>query len=67
MNIDPEIVDMIAKVAVMNAAATLLMVVMAYAGSALALNGLAALDKWLDPSLKPGRSHLDGQNEQDQA
>jgi len=54
MKVEPEIVDMIAKVAAVNAVAVLLLAVMSYVLSALMLNGLATLEKWLDPSLKPG-------------
>jgi len=61
MNIASEVVDMIAKVVAVNAAATLLLAVMSYVLSALMLNGLASLERWLDPSLKPGSGHLDPQ------
>ena len=61
MNLDPEVVDMIAKVVAVNAAATLLLAVMSYVLSALMLNGLASLEQWLDPSLKPGSGHFDPQ------
>ncbi len=52
MSIDPEVFDMIGQILVVNAVATLLLVVMSYAISALMLDGLAVVDKWLDPSRK---------------
>jgi hypothetical protein len=55
MNIDPGIVDMIAKIVAVNAAVTLLLLVMSYVGSALMLEGLAALDRRLNPSFRLGR------------
>jgi hypothetical protein len=50
MNMDPEVLDMIAKVLGVNIVATLLLAVLSVAYSALMLNGLASLDRWLDPS-----------------
>ena len=50
MNINPEVVDMIGKILAVNAVATLLLARLSYAWSALSLNALAALDRWLDPS-----------------
>ena len=61
MNIDSEVVDMIAKVVAVNAAATLLLAVMSYVLAALMLNGLASLERSLDPSLKPGSDYPDPQ------
>jgi uncharacterized membrane protein len=61
MKIDSEVVDMIAKVVAVNAAAVLLLAVMSYVLAALMLNGLASLESWLDPSLKPESSSPDPQ------
>jgi hypothetical protein len=61
MNVDSEVVDMMAKIVAVNAAAVLLLAVMSYVLSALMLNGLTSLEKWLDPSLKPGSGSLDPQ------
>ena len=43
MNIDSEVVDMIAKVVAVNAVAVLVLAVMSYVLSAVMLNGLASL------------------------
>jgi hypothetical protein len=58
VNIDPDIADMVAKFLAVNAAATLLLAVLAYIGSALILNWLQSLDKWLDASQKKGNANL---------
>jgi hypothetical protein len=50
MDIDPNIVDMVAKLVAVNAVAVLVLAVMSYALSALMLDGLEALDRRLDPS-----------------
>lgn len=50
MNMDPEVLDMIAKVVGVNVVATLLLAVLSVVFSAVMLNGLAWLDRWLDPS-----------------
>lgn len=58
MNIDPEVVDMFGKVAGVNVVAALLLAVMSYGLSALMLNGLTALDRWLDPSRNEAKRAL---------
>ena len=50
MNVDPEVVDMIGKFLAVNVVVTLLLAVLSYALSALMLNSLAAVDRWLNPS-----------------
>jgi len=50
MTIDHDVVDMVAKFVAVNAVATLVLAVMSYALSALLLDGLEAVDRWLDPS-----------------
>ena len=62
---DPNIADMVAKCLAVNAAATLLLVVLAYVGSALILNWLQSLDRWLDVSQRkenanPGSREVPG-------
>ena len=54
---NPGVVDMIAKFVAVNAVATLVLAVMSYALSALILNGLEALDRWLDPSSRMRNAH----------
>ena len=54
---------MIAKIMAVNAVAILLLAAMSYAVSALMLEGLAALDKWLDPSRKRGSGPLESPNQ----
>ena len=56
MNADPEVVDMIVKFLAVNAGAMLLLAGLSYVVSALMLEGLAALDRWLDPSRRSKRS-----------
>ena len=48
---------MIAKVVAVNAAAILLLAALSYVLAAVMLNGLASLERSLDPSLKPQREH----------
>jgi hypothetical protein len=50
MNIDPELLDMIAKYVGVNAVATLLLAVLSYFGSGWMLEGLAWVDRRLDPA-----------------
>jgi hypothetical protein len=50
MNLNPDIVLMILMGVAVNAVAALLLFGLSYFGSALALEGLAFLDKWLSPS-----------------
>ena len=57
MNIDPDVVDMIAKIVGVNAVAALLLAVLSYAGSALLLRGLEAVDRRLDPSYRKWSGH----------
>ncbi len=67
MNIsDPDVFGLVAKILMVNAAATLLLAGLSYATSALMLNGLAFLDKRLDPSRKPGRVGLSSSKLPDQ-
>ena len=56
MNADPEVMDMIMKFLAVNAGAMLLLAGLSYVISALMLEGLAALDRWLDPSRRSKRS-----------
>jgi len=56
MNADPEVVDMIVKFLAVNAVALSLLAVLSYVVSALMLEGLARLDRWLDPSRRSKRS-----------
>ena len=51
---DPDVVKMIGKIAAVNAVATLLLALLSCAWSAVMLNALALLDRWLDPSRKAG-------------
>lgn len=60
MHLDSELLDMIAKVVAVNAVAALLLWVLSYATSALMLEGLASLEKWLDSTLKPGQASESG-------
>ena len=55
MNIDPNVVDMAAKFVAVNAVATLVLAVLSYAFSAVMLDGLDALDRWLSPSRAMGK------------
>jgi hypothetical protein len=58
MNLDREVVDMIATGVAVNAVAVLVVAVMSYVLAHLILSGLAALDAWMDPLRKPDGGHL---------
>jgi len=59
MPIDPNVVDLIAKFAAVNAVVILLLAVLSYACSKLMLEGLAALEQRLDSTLRPASGHED--------
>ncbi len=50
MNMNPEVIDMIAKFVAVNVVATLLLALMSFTLSAFMLNRLAAFDRWLGPT-----------------
>ena len=52
MNFDAELVVIVGTILLVNAGAILLLAALSYAWSAFALNALAAVDRWLDPSRK---------------
>lgn len=63
MPIDPNILDLIAKVVAVNIVATLVLALLSYACSKLMLEGLASLEQRLDSTLRPASGHVDAENE----
>lgn len=64
MNIDPDIAKLVTSSLAVNSAALLVLAVLSYFGSALALNGLAWLDRKLNPSHREEPPSNDGLRDQ---
>src|SRR5688572_16005823 len=58
MNIDSDVANMLGQVLAVNAGAVLLLAALSYGASVLMLEGVAALDRWLDPSRHAGKQPL---------
>ena len=60
LQVDPDLVVLISKLLTVNLVVIPVMAILSYLWSKLALNALAAVDRWLDPSDKAADIRTDG-------